>query len=137
MDLSGLEQRNILVDEGYTREVFPRLLDNAVKFTKPGGQVTFTVESFLSPRKRFVLWSVIKDTGIGMSREFLPKAREVFSQEKRLESTGGTGAGLAIVYRLVELMGGELEIRSRENEGTEVRLELYFDLERSPADTEE
>ena len=131
MDLSGVEQQNILADEGYTQEVFQRLLDNAVKFTKPGGQVSLTVESFLSPRKRFVLWSVIKDTGIGMSREFLPKAREVFSQEKRLESAGGTGAGLAIVYGLVELMGGELEIRSRENEGTEVRLELYFDLERS------
>ena len=132
MDLSGLEQRNILVDARHTPEVFQRLLDNAVKFTSPGGMVSFNVESFMSPRGRFVLWCVIKDTGRGMSREFLPKACEVFSQEKRAAAAGGIGVGLTIVQSLVSLMGGELELRSRENEGTEVRLELYFDLEREP-----
>ena len=131
MDLSGLEQRTILLDEKYTCEIFQRLLDNAIKFTQSGGTISFTVESFLSPRGRFVLWSVIKDTGIGMRREFLPTACEVFTQEERPEiMLSGNGLGLAIVHKLVELMAGDIELRSRENEGTEIRLELYFDLEK-------
>ena len=138
MDLSGLEQRTILLDEKYTQEIFQRVLDNAIKFTPPGGTISFSVESFLSPRGRFVIWSVIKDTGIGMRREFLPKACEVFTQEKRPGIIpSGNGLGLAIVHKLVELMAGDIELRSRENEGTEIRLELYFDLEKEMSGKEE
>ena len=130
LDVHGLEQKNILMDRRNTRKVFLNILSNAIKFTPPGGKIVLSMESSLSSVGRFVLWTHITDTGIGISREFLPRIFEPFSQEipDGMTDLPGNGLGLAIAHRLVERMGGEIEIESKPEKGTEVSVVLYFDI---------
>jgi signal transduction histidine kinase/ActR/RegA family two-component response regulator len=92
-------------------QVLDNLLDNAVKFTGAGGWITVRVEPDAS-RQRVLL--VVKDTGIGIEPDVLPRLFEVFSQADRSldRSPGGLGLGLALVKGLVELHGGEVHAAS-------------------------
>ena len=130
LDVHGLEQKHILMDRRNTRKVFLNVLSNAIKFTPAGGKIILSMESSLSSAGRFVLWARIIDTGIGISREFLPRIFEPFSQEgfAGMTEQPGNGLGLAIAHRLVERMGGEIEVESKPEKGTEVSIVLYFDL---------
>jgi len=102
------------------RQVLINILGNAVKFTPRDGTVTFTVERVARMDERSTLRFTVRDTGHGMSREFLPKIFEPFSQEETslTNRNGSTGLGMPITKNIVELMDGQIDVESEKNVGT-------------------
>ncbi|MBQ7199018.1 MAG: response regulator [Selenomonadaceae bacterium] len=102
------------------RQVLINILGNAVKFTPKGGSVDFIVEKTASFNGRSTLTFTIKDTGIGMSKEYLPKIFETFSQEnsESVNKYGSSGLGMAITKSIVEMMNGKIDVESEKGVGT-------------------
>ena len=107
-------------DDMKLRQVMINILGNAVKFTPAGGRVIFTVEETARFDGNATLRFTMSDTGIGMSREFLPKLFDTFSQEDASAASGygSTGLGMPITKSLVELMNGQIEVESEKGVGT-------------------
>ena len=107
-------------DEMKLRQVMINLLGNAVKFTPAGGSVTFTVEELARFDKKTTLRFVVRDTGIGMSEEYLPHIFDAFSQEDSSSTSkyGSTGLGMPITKSIVELMNGHIDVKSEKGVGT-------------------
>ncbi len=107
-------------DEMKLRQVLINILGNAVKFTPSGGIITFVVEAAASFNGRSTLRFIISDTGIGMSKDFLPKLFDAFSQEDSSNTSrfGSTGLGMAITKNIVELMNGTISVESEKQKGT-------------------
>ena len=104
----------IYVDALRLQDIFINLLSNAVKFTPEYGQITLMIECVRMEKDYVHDRIAVRDNGCGMSPEYLPKVFEPFSQE-RLASTadvGGSGLGLSIVKKLVDLMGGTITVKS-------------------------
>jgi len=120
----------INVDALRVQEIFINLLSNAVKFTPEGGEVSFIVECVKLEEDCVHDRITVRDSGCGMSPEFLPKIFEPFAQERLKDNSGagGTGLGLSIVKRLVDLMGGTVEVHSELGKGSE--FVVYLDFER-------
>lgn len=122
--LSGSMQvahRDILCDGTKIREIYVNLVGNAMKYTPRGGNVTITVEELPCEKEGYMkVKSEIKDTGIGMSKEYLPTLFEPFSREQNTTTGGveGTGLGMPIVKKMVDLMGGSIEVESEPGKGT-------------------
>lgn len=114
---SGLPQ--VRADGERVRQVVSNLVHNAIKFTPPGGDVTVTAE----PMGNEVLVSV-RDTGIGIPAEDLPRIFERFYKADRARSGGGTGLGLAIAKHIVQAHGGRIWAESFEGKGST----FYFSL---------
>lgn len=117
----------IMADALRIRDVLINILSNAVKFTKDGGKITFT--TFTKPGKderHFFGCYRIADTGVGMSEEFQRKLFDEFTQECADARTNykGTGLGMAITKRYVELMGGTITVESKQGVGTTFTVEL-------------
>ena len=107
-------------DDMKLRQVMINILGNAVKFTPEGGTVTFLIEDAARMDKKATLRFTISDTGIGMSKEFLPRLFEAFSQEDSSSTNkyGSTGLGMPITRSIVELMNGTIEVESEKGRGT-------------------
>ena len=107
-------------DDMKLRQVLINILGNAVKFTPEGGAVTFTIEDAARMNDKATLKFTISDTGIGMSREYLPRLFEAFSQEDATTTSkyGSTGLGMPITKSIVELMNGQIEVESEKGVGT-------------------
>ena len=107
-------------DDMKLRQVMINILGNAVKFTEPGGSVTFTIDEGQRFDKKATLRFTIKDTGIGMSKEYLPHIFEAFSQEVSSNSNalGSTGLGMPITKNIVELMNGHIDVESEKGVGS-------------------
>ncbi len=103
------------------KQVLINILGNAVKFTPAGGSVSFTVEQTAAFEEYRTLRFSIKDTGIGMSKEYIPRIFDAFSQESSGTSNryGSTGLGMAITKNLVEMMNGNIDVDSEKGVGTE------------------
>ena len=119
----------IKADKLRFNQIFFNLLSNASKFTESGGTVEFTSHSIPPKGELMGLRFIVKDTGIGMSLEYMPHMYDPFSQERaRLNnSTKGTGLGLPIVKSLVDAMGGSISVKSEVGVGTEFTVDLYFE----------
>ena len=102
------------------RQVLINILGNAVKFTPSGGTVDVVVEKIASLNDKSTLRFTIKDTGIGMSKEFLPHIFDAFSQEDGSTTSkyGSSGLGLAITKNIVEMMNGNIQVESEKGKGT-------------------
>ena len=122
----------IRVDQMKLQRIILNLLTNAVKFTPQGGQVSLEVEHLKERNKGCNFRICVSDTGVGMSEEFQKIMFEPFVQEHadplHLGTQEGTGLGLTIVRNNVEQMGGFLEIRSKEGEGTVINAFLPIDV---------
>ena len=150
VELCGVACDAVLVDRTRLGQVLINLLSNAVKFTPVGGSVLLAVEqrscmegagtgdetgqcgegSRIGPGDLVRTRLIVRDTGIGMSEEFQSKVFGSFEREDRarVHQTEGTGLGMAIVKRIVDGMGGTIEVQSREGEGTcfTVTLDLAY-----------
>ncbi|MBR1423399.1 MAG: response regulator [Ruminococcus sp.] len=102
------------------QQILINILGNAVKFTPAGGTVSFNIDETARFDRKSTLRFVICDTGIGMSREYLPKIFETFSQEDSSATNkyGSTGLGMPITKSLVELMNGSINVESEKGKGT-------------------
>ncbi len=107
-------------DDMKLKQIILNILGNAVKFTPPGGSVTFIVEPVGSFEDKATMRLIMKDTGIGMDKDFLPKVFEAFSQEDadKANKYGSTGLGMAITKNLVEMMNGNISVESEKGVGT-------------------
>ena len=107
-------------DDMKLKQVLINILGNAVKFTPAPGSVTFTVEQIKRFEQHCTLSFIIRDTGIGMSKDYIPKIFEAFSQENDASSNryGSTGLGMAITKSIVTMMNGEIQVDSEKGVGT-------------------
>ena len=107
-------------DDMKLRQVMINILGNAVKFTPEGGTVTFEIEDVARLDNKATLRFTISDTGIGMSKEYLPHLFDAFSQEDSSSTNryGSTGLGMPITKSIVELMNGTIEVESEKGKGT-------------------
>jgi len=108
-------------DDMKLKQVLINILGNAVKFTDAPGKVTLTAEETEADSEKCVLRFRIKDTGIGMDPEFIPKIFESFSQEDATATNryGGSGLGMAITKNLVMMMNGDIRVESQKGVGSE------------------
>ena len=139
-DDSRCRHHNMLIDSLRAEQIFVNVISNAIKYTPEGGRVEYICEEIepSAPGKaRFR--SIVRDNGIGMSQEFVATIFENFSREKSSTLSGvqGTGLGMAIVKKLVDMMGGTIEIESELGKGTTVTIELEFSLADSVEKKEE
>ena len=107
-------------DDMKLKQVLINILGNAVKFTPQHGSVTFTVEQTAQFEGYCTLRFIIKDTGIGMSKEFISKIFDAFSQENSgaANKYGSTGLGMAIARNIVNMMNGDIVVESEKGAGT-------------------
>lgn len=107
-------------DDMKLKQVLINILSNAIKFTEPPGEVTLMVERTAVFEDQTTIRFVIKDTGIGMDKDFLPKVFDTFTQEdsSRNNKYGSTGLGMAITKNIVELMNGTISVDSEKGVGT-------------------
>ena len=116
------------------------LLSNAVKYTPENGDVKFEVyEEKLAESGKVRLVSVVSDTGIGMTPEFMEQMYSAFSRavDTRVNKVRGSGLGLAIVKKIVDLMGGAIEAESKVGKGTTFRVTLDLPAAADDAESEE
>ena len=129
--VKNIANRYVLCDNIKLSQIMVNIISNAVKFTPKGGRIVFSINERGKAENGFAQYVFsVKDTGIGMSENFRSHAFEMFEREKTTTETGisGTGLGLAIVKRLVEMMGGEVEINSELGKGTEVIVSLKLQI---------
>ena len=122
-------------DDMKLRQVMINILGNAVKFTPEGGSVTFYIEDVVRMDGKATLRFTISDTGIGMSKEYLPKLFDAFSQEDSSATSkyGSTGLGMPITKNIVELMNGHIEVDSEKGVGTTFTVTITLDQTSHPA----
>ena len=116
-----VQHENVYCDPTKLREVFINILSNAYKYTNAGGKVHMALREIPCNREGWVLYeTTISDTGMGMSEEFLPQIFDEFSRENNTTANKieGTGLGMPIVKRLVELMDGTIQVKSKKGVGT-------------------
>ena len=116
-------------DDMKLRQVLINILSNAVKFTPAGGRVTFCVERMARFEGKTTLRFVVENTGIGMSRDFLPHLFDTFSQEDASSTNryGSTGLGMAITKSIVEMMNGTIDVESEKGVGSTFTVTVTLD----------
>ena len=120
----------IMVDRVRFEQIFFNLLSNAIKFTPPGGKVSMHSKVISQTDDVVEEDFIVKDTGIGISKEFQKHMYESFTQESNLVTPEykGTGLGLSIVKKIVDLMGGTITVKSELNKGTEFKIHFRLKI---------
>ena len=130
-DLAIPEKPCVLADAVRIREVLVNILGNAVKFTEDGGTIAFEASYHPGADDRHIMVRYrIVDTGVGMREEFVEHIFDEFSQEDNGARTQykGTGLGMAITKRYVDLMGGTISVESKKGEGSAFTVEIPLEL---------
>ena len=121
----------VVCDQTKLQEIMLNIISNAIKYTTEGHSIYVEVHEAVSenPSKIRYIFSC-EDTGIGMSEEYLPHIYEEFSREHSTteNKVPGTGLGLPIIKSMIELMGGSIQVESRQGIGTKFTIDLSFDI---------
>lgn len=127
-----ISDKAVLCDSLRLNQVLINILSNAVKYTNEGGSIEFKVEQQSdSPFGYASYLFSIKDTGIGMSEDFLNRIFTPFERDSNASSIQGTGLGLVIMKKIVDMMEGSIDVYSRLGEGSEFKVALTFKLQRN------
>ena len=126
--ISGFKDELFLGDSMRVNQILLNLLSNAIKFTPKGGSVRLEIRMLRSASDKIWLRFIVKDSGIGMKKEFLEHLYEPFEQADNgiARKYGGTGLGMAITKNLVAIMDGTIEVESQEGAGTTFMVDLPF-----------
>ena len=130
-DFSNIKNKFVVANVNSLRQILGNILSNAQKFTTYGGRVVFTIEELPCQVDGFAVFRFdISDNGLGMSKEFLERVYDEFAREQSSTQSGvqGTGLGMSIVKRLVDMMGAEIDIQSEVGLGTTVCLRTQFKI---------
>jgi len=121
----------VVCDQTKLQEIMLNIISNAIKYTPEGHSIYVEVHEAVSenPSKIRYIFSC-EDTGIGMSEEYLPHIYEEFSREHSTteNKVPGTGLGLPIIKSMIELMGGSIQVESRQGIGTKFTIDISFDI---------
>lgn len=126
--ISGFKDELLLGDSMRVNQILLNLLSNAIKFTPKGGSVRLEIRMLRSASDKIWLRFIVKDSGIGMKKEFLEHLYEPFEQADNgiARKYGGTGLGMAITKNFVAIMDGTIEVESQEGAGTTFMVDLPF-----------
>ena len=117
----NVEHEHILTDTTMVKEIFVNILSNAIKYTPPGGSVRVNVDELPCDEPGYMITRTrVSDTGIGMSQEYLTNIFEAFTRERNTTKSkiAGTGLGMSIVKKYVELLGGTIDVESELGRGS-------------------
>ena len=117
----NVEHEHILTDTTKVKEIFVNIQGNAIKYTPPGGSVIMSVEELPCNEPGYIIVrNRVSDTGIGMSEDFLTEIFEAFTREQNTTKSkiAGTGLGMSIVKKYVDLLGGTIEVESELGKGS-------------------
>ena len=123
----NVEHEHILTDTTKVKEIFVNILGNAIKYTPPGGSVIMSVDELPCNEPGYIIVrNRVSDTGIGMSEDFLTEIFEAFTREQNTTKSkiAGTGLGMSIVKKYVDLLGGTIEVESEPGKGSTVTVTL-------------
>ena len=136
-----LKNPYVLADVARIREVLVNILGNAVKFTKDGGKITLGCSSYPGmDEKHIIVRYVVQDNGIGMSEEFQKELFKPFSQEDDANARTkykGTGLGMAITKKHIDMMGGSIAVESKKGVGTTFTVEIPLELTEQVIESEQ
>ena len=124
-----VKHEHVICDETKNKEFFLNLISNAVKYTASGGRVTIRITELDCDRKDYVrIRTQVIDTGIGMSEEFLPSLFEAFARERNTTDgkIAGTGLGMPIIKKYIDMMYGTIEVESKQGEGSKFTVTLEY-----------
>ena len=124
-----VQHEHVICDETKNREIFLNLISNAVKYTASGGRVTIKITELDCDRKDYMrIRTQVIDTGIGMSEEFLPSLFEAFARERNTTDgkIAGTGLGMSIIKKYIDMMYGTIEVESKQGEGSKFTVTLEY-----------
>lgn len=126
--LHNVEHEEIIADELRLRQVFINIISNACKFTPAGGKVSINIEEIRGEGDNSEFVFTFSDSGIGMKPDFVSHVFDVFSRERdsRTDNIEGSGLGMAITKRIVELFGGDIQVKSERGKGTDFIVRLPF-----------
>lgn len=133
--LQGVMHEQFVGDALRLRQVFLNILSNACKFTPVGGRITMDVrETFMKGADTALFTFTIADTGIGMQPQFMEHLFDAFSRERdsRVDTIEGSGLGMAITKKIVELLEGKIEVQSKPSQGTTFCVTLPLKIEEAP-----
>ncbi len=136
---NSIINRYVYRDDTKIEQILFNVVSNAVKYTPEGGSIDIYFSETPSEREGWINFtSVVKDTGIGISKDFLPYIFDSFAREKSVTDSKivGTGLGMGIVKRLVELMGGTISVESELGKGTAVSFTIPHKIAEAPTETE-
>ena len=127
----NIEHKHVMADVTKVEEIFVNILSNAVKYTPSNGSITVDVDELECNEPGYmVVRTSIMDTGIGMSPEYLDKIFESFSRERTTTTSkiSGTGLGMAIVKKYVDLLGGTIDVKSELGKGSTFIVTLKYKI---------
>lgn len=126
-----VDEEDLIGDPLRLNQILLNILSNALKFTPAGGEISLKIRQLSKIRDKVRLEFIISDSGIGMSQEFLNRLYLPFEQASSAIAGkyGGTGLGMSITFNLVTLMGGTINVDSKEGQGTTFHVELPFGYE--------
>lgn len=131
MDVIDVINEDVLCDKTRINQVLLNLLSNAIKFTPPGGTVSVRVAQLPALHEGKGVYEIrVKDTGIGMSKEFAERVFEPFERERTstVSKIQGTGLGMAITKNIIDMMNGTIAVYTEQNKGTEFVITLELKL---------
>lgn len=133
IDIMGVTDEDIYCDKLRLNQVLINIVSNAIKYNRPGGSISISVVQKGVPKDGYGTYDFcIKDTGIGISEEYLHEIFEPFTRERNSTISGiqGTGLGMAITKHIVDAMGGTVKVSSKEGKGSEFIVTLKFRLQK-------
>ncbi|MER2139693.1 MAG: ATP-binding protein, partial [Succiniclasticum sp.] len=134
----GVTNRTVMCDVSRLNRILLNLISNAYKFTPHGGSVAVTLHQTGADGETGFYHLHVKDTGIGMSKEFAARVFEAYERERTnvVDNIQGTGLGMAITKSIVDLMGGTIEVKTEKGKGTEFIINVGFPLAEEEPETE-
>ncbi len=137
LDFVDMKHTAVLGDHVSLQKIFNNILGNAIKYTQEQGKIQVTAIELPSPHQDYGYYRFIfEDNGYGMSEEFIQRLFVPFerSRDPRVENIEGTGLGMPIVYNLIQLMQGEIQVESELNKGSTFTVNLFFLLQEGKND---
>ena len=131
IDTQDVKNEDVITDKLRLNQVLINIVGNAIKFTPTGGDIIIRLEEKPCQKKGYTTYQfTIKDSGIGMSSEFLDHVFDTFAREQSSTVSGiqGTGLGMAITKNIVDMMGGTIEAESAEGKGSKFTVTLTIRL---------
>ena len=139
IDTMDVQNEDVYCDKLRLSQILLNIVSNAVKFTKPGGTVSVKIEQVGGAPSGYANYVFkVRDTGIGMSQEFLGRIFSPFEREETATVSGiqGSGLGMAITKNIVDMMGGTISVKSELGVGSEFAVSLQFRMAEEQAEAE-
>lgn len=135
-NMTDIKHRYVFADMAKCKQIMINLVSNAIKYTQEGGTINVELKEVPCEQPGYATYtSSVSDNGVGIEPEYLPRIFDAFSREKNSTEGKiiGTGLGMAIVKKLVDMMNGTIEIESEKGKGTTVRVTITHKIAEEPA----